>query len=67
MLTVIVTKRSIEEYSGNETNDYYNHEENYANDIRDGDTESYTSRVDEVADMSSRGLYRWCEARNHCE
>ena len=65
VLTVIVAKRSIEEYSSNQTNNYYNHEKNYADDIGNGDAESYTSRVDEIADMSSRGLYRWCEAWSH--
>ena len=65
VLTVIVTKRSIEKYSSNQTNNYYNHEKDYADDVGNGDAESYTSRVDKIADMSSRGLYRWCEAWSH--
>ena len=67
VLTVIVTKRSIEKHSSNEANNDYNHEENYANDIRNGDAKPYTNRVDKIADMTSRSLYRWCEARSHCE
>jgi len=67
VLTVIVAKRSIEKYPSNETNNDYNHEKNYANDIRNGDAKPYTNRVDKIADMPSRSLYSWCEARSHCE
>jgi hypothetical protein len=60
-----VAKRFIEEYSSNQTDSYYNHEENYADNIGDGDAKPYTDRVDEVANMSIRSLYRRCEARSH--